>query len=178
MTRSRFAPLAITLLAVPALAASVPEPDGYRMDHYRAPVPSTLRGAQVVDSATLARMLPHHPVLIDVLPAPAPPPDSRPSLPRLPLPHRDLPGSHWLPDVGRGALAPATEAWFRTRVTRATHGDLNQPVVLYCLSQCWMSWNAAKRLVGYGYTHVVWYPDGADGWEASGRALVLAVPEG
>ena len=70
MTRSRFAPLALILLAVPALAASVPEPDGYRMDHYRAPVPSTLHGAQVVDSATLARMLPQHPVLIDVLPAP------------------------------------------------------------------------------------------------------------
>ncbi len=177
MRPSRLATLAATLLAVPALAAAVPEPDGYRLDHYRGPVAATLHGAQVLDSAALAQMLPHHPVLIDVLPAPAPPPDSRPGLPRLPLPHRDLPGSHWLPEVGRGALAPATLAWFLAHVAQATHGDLNEPVVLYCLSQCWMSWNAAKRLVGAGYTHVFWYPDGSDGWEASGRPLAPAVPE-
>ena len=28
-----------------------------------------------------------------------------------------------------------------------------------------MSWNAAKRAVEWGYSSVVWYPLGADGWE-------------
>jgi len=37
-------------LSVPAvaLAQAVPEPDGYRMEAYRAPVPDTLHGAQVI----------------------------------------------------------------------------------------------------------------------------------
>ena len=43
------------LLAVPFLAAaSVPEPDGFRMDDYNAPVPVALAGAQVVDAQALA----------------------------------------------------------------------------------------------------------------------------
>ena len=177
MRRCSVAWLAAMLLAGPVLAGNVPEPDGYRLDDYHGPVPTTLRGARVVDSAELARMLPQHPVLIDVLPAPSPPPDARPGMPRLAIPHRDIAGSHWLPDVGRGVLAPATEAWFRSHVDQAVHGDTKATIIVYCMAQCWMSWNAAKRLVSYGYNHVFWYPGGADGWEASGGTLVQARPE-
>ena len=38
-------------------------------------------------------------------------------------------------------------------------------MVIYCLRDCWMSWNAAKRALSYGYPNVAWYPDGTDGWE-------------
>jgi hypothetical protein len=31
--------------------------------------------------------------------------------------------------------------------------------VIYCQADCWMSWNAAKRVLSYGYPNVVWYPD-------------------
>ena len=31
-----------------------------------------------------------------------------------------------------------------------------------------MSWNAAKRAMTLGYTHVVWYPEGSDGWIGHG----------
>jgi rhodanese-related sulfurtransferase len=31
-----------------------------------------------------------------------------------------------------------------------------------------MSWNAAKRAMTLGYTHVAWYRDGTDGWTAHG----------
>ncbi len=168
------APLA--MLAPPALAG-VPEPDTYRMDHYRDPVPDTLRGARVMHTAELAAFIKTgHPVLIDVLPAPAPPADQRPGLPRMPLPHRDLPKSQWLADTGRGALAPQTEAWFRAALHADTGGDLAKPLVFYCLSQCWMSWNAARRAVSYGYTAVIWYPDGADGWEKAGLPTGPATP--
>jgi PQQ-dependent catabolism-associated CXXCW motif protein len=37
--------------------------------------------------------------------------------------------------------------------------------VIYCLADCWMSWNAAKRALADGYANVAWYPDGTDGWE-------------
>ena len=158
-------------------AAPVSEPGGFRMDHYRAPVPETLHCATVAHTAELRKLLAStHPILIDVLPYPSPPADSRPGLPRLPLPHDDIPGSVWLPETGRGALAPQTESWFAAQLASLTHGDKNTAVVFYCLSNCWMSWNAAKRAVGYGYTHVIWYPDGADGWSQQGLPVARATP--
>ena len=49
--------------------ATAPEPDGYRMDQYRAPVPTTLKGATVLSTAALERLIgEQQPVLIDVLP--------------------------------------------------------------------------------------------------------------
>jgi len=36
--------------------------------------------------------------------------------------------------------------------------------VIYCLRDCWMSWNGAKRILAMGY-RVAWYPDGTDGWD-------------
>jgi PQQ-dependent catabolism-associated CXXCW motif protein len=82
-----------------------------------------------------------------------------------------------LPETGRGALPPALEAKFRARVASLTGGDLARPIAVYCLSHCWMSWNAAKRLVAYGYRHVLWYPDGADGWAAAGLPVEVAKEE-
>ena len=163
----------------PAEAAStaVTEPDAYRMDHYRSPVPASIHGGSVVHVDGLpGLMASQHPVLIDVLPAPEPPPEQRAGLPRMPLPHRDLPGSLWLPEVGRGALSAQTEAWFRAQLDKATGSNFAKPVVFYCLSNCWMSWNATRRAISYGYTHAIWFPEGADGWLAAGHEVDIAVP--
>jgi rhodanese-related sulfurtransferase len=40
-----------------------------------------------------------------------------------------------------------------------------------------MSWNAAKRAVALGYSNIIWYPDGTDGWEKAGLPLTPATPE-
>jgi PQQ-dependent catabolism-associated CXXCW motif protein len=157
--------------------AQVAEPDGYRMDHYKSVVPATIRGGMVAHLAALPGLIGSlHPVLIDVLPAPTPPAEQRPDLPRMPLPHRDLPGSIWLPEVGRGALSPQTEAWFRKKLSVSTQGKLDRPIVFYCLSNCWMSWNATRRAISYGYTHAIWFPEGADGWETAGLKVQTATP--
>ncbi len=159
------------------LAAAAPEPAGFRMDHYRDEVPDTLTGAHVVTTAELKNLIAtEHPILIDVLPAPTPPADARAGLPRMKLPHRDIAGSVWLADVGRGALAPAIEAGFRTHLATLTGTHLAAPVVFYCLKQCWMSWNAAKRAVLLGYTDVFWYPDGVDGWQQAGLPTAVNTP--
>ncbi len=161
------------------LGAAATEPDSYRMDHYREAVPDTVRGGSVVHVAALPALIATaHPVLIDVLPAPAPtpPPEARAGLPRMPLPHKDLPGSIWLPEVGRGALSPQTDAWFRNELAQVTGHDLNKPVVFYCLSKCWMSWNATRRAISYGYTHAIWFPEGADGWLAAGHPTQVIIP--
>ena len=168
---------AILATAGPALAG-VPEPPGYRLDDYRAPVPDTVAGGRVIHTRGLRALLHRGGVLlIDVLPAPRRPEGMRPDQPWMPVRHQDIPGSLWLPDVGRGALAPALESWFQDRLSRATERDKARPMVFYCLSRCWMSWNAAKRAAGYGYRRVFWYPDGSDGWARAGLALAEAQPE-
>ncbi len=98
-------------------------------------------------------------------------------MPWMPLPHGDIPGSIWLPGVGRGTLDSRTETWFDSQVHAAAAAHVGAPLVFYCLSHCWMSWNAARRAVLLGVPHVVWYPDGADGWEAAGHSVVPATPE-
>ena len=85
----------------------------------------------------------------------------------MPLPRHDIPSSLWLPDVGRGALSPDLEAYFKTHLEGATEGGRDRPIVFYCLADCWMSWNATKRAASWGYTHLYWYRDGIDGWEAA-----------
>ncbi len=88
-----------------------------------------------------------------------------------------MPGTIWLPNTGYGALAPETERYLREGLSRAAGGDYAHPLVIFCQMDCWMSWNAAKRAVGYGYTAVHWFPDGTDGWELGGYPLEEAQPE-
>jgi PQQ-dependent catabolism-associated CXXCW motif protein len=85
-------------------------------------------------------------------------------------------GAHWLPNVGYGVLSPQFEDYFRTRLEQLTGGDRAKPVVFFCLKDCWMSWNAAKRARAWDYTTVVWFRDGTDGWQDAGRELVKVEP--
>ncbi len=156
--------LALALFPL-AASAEVPEPAGYREDDYRAPVPATLNGATVVSAEEAYALWQEGKVaFIDVLPR-APKPDKLPEgtiwheKPRL-----SIPGSLWLPNVGYGRLADVTEAYFRAGLAKATEGDTGHPVLFFCLEDCWMSWNAAKRAMTYGYSNVYWLPDGTDGW--------------
>ena len=169
--------LVLALALAPPAAADHADPFPYRMDDYRAPVPATVPGGIVLDTeAAEALWKAGGAVWIDVLPAPRRPDNLPPQALWLPIPRRDIPGSLWLPDVGRGALGAATEAYFRTHLDAAAGGRREMPVVFYCLSRCWMSWNAAKRAASWGYARVYWYPDGTDGWEAAGLPLAEAEP--
>ena len=76
----------------------------------------------------------------------------------------NIPGSIWLPDTGYGRLAPSTEDYLRQSLARVTKGNKNVLLVIYCQADCWMSWNAAKRAISFGYSNVAWYPEGTDGW--------------
>jgi PQQ-dependent catabolism-associated CXXCW motif protein len=148
------------------------EPEAYRSENYRAPTPGCLRGARVISTieaaiiwragtAAFVDVMPH-------IPRPA-------NLPAGTLwrekARLNIPGSVWLPDTGYGELAAATEGYLRAGLARIAGGDRAKLLVIYCLRDCWMSWNAAKRAVSWGYTGVAWYPDGTDGWQAAGLPL-------
>jgi PQQ-dependent catabolism-associated CXXCW motif protein len=164
---------ALLVLVLGAMAA----PPGYRMSDYRAPVPDTVPGGRTITTAQ-ARALHEagEAVWIDVLPAPRRPEGLPASSLWLPSPHRGIPGSLWLPGVGHGALAPDMEDWFLRKLGVATAGRADRAIVFYCLSDCWMSWNAAKRAAERGFRAVYWYPEGADGWDAAGLATEILTP--
>jgi len=161
-----------------ALADPPPEPDGYRLSDYRSPVPLGLKGAAPIDTqAAHALWLRDAATFIDVLPQ-APRPASLPAgTIWRDKPRRDIPRSLWLPDTGYGELHPAMETYYREGLERASRGDKSHALVIYCLADCWQSWNAAKRAVALGYTKVIWYRDGTTGWEAAGHPLEERVPE-
>ena len=69
--------------------------------------------------------------------------------------------------------APRPSSYFRRGLEAATKGDLSKPIVLFCQRECWMSWNAAKRALAFGYRRVFWFPDGSDGW-SEGRVAAGA----
>jgi len=161
----------------PAATGDVPEPDGYRTDGYRMPVPRTLKGAIVIDADKAEQLIKDNAaVFLDVYPrAPKPPNLPAGTVWRDP-PHASITGTHWLPNVGYGVLSPEFETYFKTRLEKLTGNDPAKPVVFFCLKDCWMSWNAAKRAISWGYTSVHWFPEGTDGWQAIGNDLTSAVP--
>jgi PQQ-dependent catabolism-associated CXXCW motif protein len=177
MTAARGCATALLALLLLAAADTPPEPAGFRMDDYRAPTPATLRGATVLSTQDARALWQHHDaVFIDVLPQ-APRPTGLPaSTIWREKPREDIPGSIWLPDTGYGALAPPMERYFQDGLALASDGNHDRMLVFYCLANCWMSWNAAKRAIALGYTHVAWYPDGTDGWTADHLPLESRSP--
>lgn len=159
--------------AAPAESATpAPEPAGYRTSAYRAPVPATLNGRPALTTEQAAALWRQgRAVFIDALPQPPRPKGLPPDTIWHPKPHYDIPGSIWLPDTGYGELAPVMETWFEHSLQAATHGDRSRHLVFYCLADCWMSWNAARRAEALGYTQVDWYARGTDGWAAHGLPL-------
>ena len=168
----------LVLMAVAHAQDGVPEPEGYRSDNYRAPVPATLSGAKVLTTEEAnAIWRAGAAVFIDVLPRPPKPPNLPAGTVWRDKPRLNIPGSVWLPDTGYGTLAAATEEYLRQGLARASGGDKTRLLVLYCLANCWMSWNAAKRALSFGYSNVAWYPDGTDGWQVANLPLVESQPE-
>lgn len=158
--------------AVTAFADTVPEPSDYRMDEYRAPVPETLSGARVVTTKETEALWRHkQAVFLDVMPDTPKPANLPAGTIWRDKTRKDIPGSIWLANVGYGALNQAQEDFFRNALIKYTGNDRSQNILFYCMTDCWMSWNAAKRALGWGYTSVLWYPLGADGWEQAGLPL-------
>ena len=162
-----------------ALAGTVAEPAGLWTGPMGGETPPGLRGATVLDLPSLDRLLlepsPHgRPVLLDLSQSTRRPDGLAADQPWLPV-HRSLPGSVWLPGAGSPDLG-AREAAFARRVAELTGGDKARPVVTFCQPHCWASWNAAKRMVGLGYTRVYWFPPGISGWQDA-HATEVTMPD-
>ncbi|MGZ3214972.1 PQQ-dependent catabolism-associated CXXCW motif protein [Paracoccus sp. T5] len=165
------------LLATAAGAEPVPEPDGYRGEPYRAPVPATLAGAQVVDAPQAIALHAQGAAFLDVMPRKIRPEGLPPGTIWNEPPHQTIPGAVWLWNTGYDRLAPAEETRLRDGLARARQDDPDRPLVIFCRADCWMSWNAARRALEWGLGPVIWFPGGTEGWlEARGAPLVTAEP--
>ncbi|WP_407332049.1 rhodanese-like domain-containing protein [Enterovibrio sp. 27052020O] len=150
----------------------VSEPDSYRTENYRAPVPNTLIGATVIDTPEALKQFisSHNPRLIDVYPAPNKPDNLLKSTLWI-EPKRDtLPGTRWLANVGHGIMPDSLIDLLKKNLPD------DQPVVIFCEPNCWHSWNAAKRALELGASEVVWYRAGVTGWREAGFALETHTP--
>jgi len=170
--------LLLMLLLVPlAGEAAPPEPAGFWTGAPYGPVPATIKGGHVIDAKALDELWRHTAaILIEVSPAPPRPPGVAANAKWLPPPHKGLPSSIWLADMGRGRLTAAQDAWYRARLAELSRGKRDTPLVFYCHPNCWAGWNAAKRAIGYGYRQVYWYPDGIEGWVKAGYPTADAMP--
>lgn len=170
-------------LATPGLPAAegdaLFDEQGYRQARYRAPLPAATEGATTLDTAALRRLITaEEPVLVDVYAATRQPADDRLEATwSVPRPRQSLPGATWLPNVGFAALDPSVERYFRDHLERLTGGDPSRPVVIFCVTDCWMSWNAVRRAAAWGYSRLYWYPEGTDGWRAAGLSLTEVAAE-
>lgn len=184
--RSLFIAAAATLLLAIGVAGAAlagvaddnfdPE-TGYRIAHYRAAVPPEVPGGKRIWLDDIERLVEEEKaVLLDVMPATGFGYDPRTGKWRLSKAHDNIPGSTWLPDVGRGRISRELDRYFRDNLRRLTGGDPSRALIIYCQSDCWMGWNAVQRARSYGYRTIYWYPEGIDGWRDWDREAVPAVP--
>jgi PQQ-dependent catabolism-associated CXXCW motif protein len=158
-------------------AGPVAEPASYWMGPAHGPVASTLSGGTVIHTRKLAALLQAGAAMVvDVSDAPRRPANMAAGAVWLPLPHPVIPGGVWIPGAGQGAILAPVEKLFRERLAAGTSNDLAHTLVIYCHRNCWLSWNAAKRAISYGYRNVYWFPDGMEGWRAAGLPTSSAEP--
>jgi len=150
---------------------------GFRIGRYRTPTPREVPGGTRVNS-TKMQILATDPeaILIDVMSAEGVGPDPIDGEWRVSKPRRHIPGSVWLPEVGRGVLDETMLRYFREQLVKLTGAQRDRSIVFYCVADCWMSWNAARRAAMWGYTRVFWYAEGTDGWSENDLPLAPATP--
>ena len=178
--------LLLVLAASPALAASTDEhrtkrpelfhPDtGLRVSRQRAPTPDDVPGARRVDALQVQELAASGALLLDVGPALQSRFDELDGTWLVPRDHRSLPGAVWLPEVGRGELEPVMQRYLSANLSKLTAGT-DHAIVVFCMADCWMSWNGVQRIRSHGYANVLWFAEGVDGWLDRGWDLEAIEP--
>lgn len=179
--------LALILVAAAVLTGMAPAPapndpalfdaEGYRSARYRAPVKADPAPARTISLAAALALDPAGGALfIDVTPAEGGVRDPASGVWTLAAEHLTIPGAVWLPETGRAPVDARLWAALEARIIAARAKAPRTPVILFCRIDCWMSWNAARRLASRGIADVRWLAEGTDGWHGAGRSLVAAVP--
>ena len=150
---------------------------GLRIARQRAPTPDDVPApARLADTAKAASLIAEGAIAIDVFGALQSRYDELDGTWLVGTPRESLPGSIWLPEVGRGTLDDEMARYLSDNLARLTGGDTAHPILVFCVADCWMSWNASQRIALLGYEQVYWYRLGTDGWLDAGYELVPVTP--
>jgi PQQ-dependent catabolism-associated CXXCW motif protein len=145
---------------------------GYRIARQRAPTPDDIPPpARPVTAEEARALLADGALPLDVYGAGGSRFDDLDGTWLVPEPRMSLPDAVWLPETGRGSLEPALARYLEQTLAAHTDGRRDSPIVVFCIADCWMSWNAAQRIAAMGYSDVHWFRLGTDGWLDIGGAL-------
>jgi PQQ-dependent catabolism-associated CXXCW motif protein len=167
--------VASTLRAKPANGPLFSSQNGYRTAEIRSATPTSIDGGKVISLDELEALLKSgSPILIDVIAR-----DGglvhwvRNGGKSAPV-RRNIPGSVWMPLLGRADLPAPVETAQISAVRALTGHNFNRPLVIYCQADCWTSWNAARRMILAGFKNVYWFREGTDLWADAGLPLNVA----
>ena len=150
---------------------------GYRIGRQRAPTPEDIPGpALAVDAVQSRALIEAGGLALDVFGAAQSRFDELDGTWLVREERHSLPGAVWLPEVGRGTLSETMQRYLAENLSALTEGDMARPIVVFCVADCWMSWNAAQRIVAMGHAHVYWFRLGTDGWLDEGWELAPVDP--
>ncbi len=150
---------------------------GLRIHYYTDAVPDAVPGGITLDTEAVRHLISQMPVvLLDVLSINDVRYDELDGSWPGHSTRKNIPGSIWLPNVGYGRPSNDMLNYLIDSATSATGGDADHAILVYCVSDCWMGWNAVQHLAGGGFSKVYWYPSGTDGWVEKGYSVELAHP--
>jgi len=160
--------ITVIVLVTQSVASAVGNYDahtGYRIDNYRHPINRELDIGQTIESESeLQRIISAGALLVDVAPIPQYLWLKDLNTWQLPDDHLTIPGAIWLPNVGRGVLDRQTSRYLK--LTLEKYATKDRAIIVFCFEDCWMSWNAVRRISELGYREVFWYPKGVTGRHA------------
>jgi len=146
------------------------------MNRYRAPVPDSNPGTEVVNTERAFNLHASGEVIfIDVFPPKGLGANPMDGTWMTNESHETIENATWLPEVGRGYIEQEHIDYFQRNLLLLTQ-DKQTPLLFFCTADCWQSWNAARRALLWGYENIFWYPEGTDGWAEEGHPVVPAEP--
>ncbi|MBR2513726.1 MAG: sulfurtransferase [Halomonas sp.] len=146
---------------------------GYRLPPYRTSVTAPIPGVTALNDGAFSALVASPPaILVDVYAL-----TWHDGMFLQDSPHLTIPGSVWLPNVGAPTLEEEWIGYFADALDALREYEEGAPLVFFCRADCWLAWNAARRAQAMGYEGLYWYPNGVDGWQASGGALEAVCPQ-
>lgn len=150
---------------------------GYRIARQRAPTPDDIPPPAIkIDPQQARDLMQDGALALDVFAAAQSRFDELDGTWLVSEPRLSLPGAIWLPETGRGVLSEQMQNYLFGNLAQLTKGDRAHPLLVFCIADCWMSWNAAQRIAARGYSRVYWFQLGTDGWLDIGEALEPVEP--
>lgn len=150
---------------------------GLRTSYYRAALPSKVPGGRRINVKEVhAHFTNKTALFLDVMAHTGTGPDPLDGIWRIAKPRENIPGSTWLADVGTGTLTPEMKKYYKSNLEKLTKGNKALNIVMYCTADCWMAWNAVRRASKWGYTNILWFPEGTDEWIEAGHPVESSIP--